>query len=237
VDYDDDNLRDPDEPFIDIALPDHVPLQHDGPNGEWDGHTVIWTETRVNWTGEPAYVEIGADVKCARNLDSTRCGWPGGANRFVVPQAEACNFWAWVADENLNLLNGSTTYSWAVDGLQLVESGEASVDSVEGVRWRLQEVPAGGAQPHVRRRRSLITSWGVHAAHNIGQPGSGGGDGQGSGRHFLGFMSSPSEEVELGGEQITDWFPATVEVSVQYSVGEGGSKSWFRKAAVVGCFQ
>src|SRR5262249_5301507 len=52
VDENDNNTWDPGEPFIDVNQNGHW----DGPNGAWDSDTVIWAETRVTYSSEPAEV-------------------------------------------------------------------------------------------------------------------------------------------------------------------------------------
>lgn len=47
VDVNDDGIWEPGEPFFDV----NNNGVYDGPNGQWDANTVIWTQTRVLYTG------------------------------------------------------------------------------------------------------------------------------------------------------------------------------------------
>jgi hypothetical protein len=237
VDYDDDNIRDPDEPFIDIELPGNVAKEHDGPNGQWDAHTTIWTETRIMWTGAPYAVEFSFNSNCTANAASAVCGFP--RNDYAIAAGVSCSIMAAVRDYRLNLVNCSATYQWIVGGASIMDADLVSVDCVLGIDWQLTHVPAGAAQPNVLRRRTLISGWNTWAMTNVAPNAllpTPLADIPATGRFFNGVLYSSSEPAAPGDDPAA-WHPSTIELGLQWSVGEGAGKSWTRKYPLVGCGQ
>ena len=126
LDYNDNNTREPFEPFIDLAGDDEIPNgEYDGPNEQWDSSTKIWTETRILWTGNPAVDtrtnQFSRAEKNGRPLrGSDLC--PGMGEEFVPFEAR------WM-DENLNILNASATYGG------YVSYGDVNVGTISGVSF------------------------------------------------------------------------------------------------------
>jgi hypothetical protein len=91
VDVNDNGRWDPGEPFVDV---NHNGT-YDGPNGQWDSNTVIWAETRILYTDQPAFASLGAETPplVALALDATE------------------SLKAVFRDENMNPLAASTTYA------------------------------------------------------------------------------------------------------------------------------
>jgi hypothetical protein len=95
VDTNDNGQYDVGEPFIDV----NGNGVYDGPNGKWDSDTVIWAETRVVYTGGPAY---GLAVPGALTVTHPATGTAFSLFDFVF------------TDENLNGLSPSfSTYTVA----------------------------------------------------------------------------------------------------------------------------
>ena len=116
VDYNDNGVRDLDEPFIDVALPEQDDGRsdcpegvtrrsrvgiHDSPNGCWDSAGIIWTQTRILYSGAP-YQDGTQQTTGFLNY-----GLQEDRPRFRLQKLDVQRFKFRVVDENLNLLNSS----------------------------------------------------------------------------------------------------------------------------------
>lgn len=79
VDSNDNGIRDPGEWFDDL----NGDGLYTGPNGHWDANTVLWTETRVLYTGYPAYRQDGAGYELFTRVH--RGGSPPAPTPAVSP--------------------------------------------------------------------------------------------------------------------------------------------------------
>ena len=237
LDYDDDNLRDEDEPFIDIALPGHVQNEHDGPNNHWDANTIIWTETRVMWSGNPSKVDFSIDLACTAQAGAVNCGFPG--NHYKIDAGQTCKVVAVVRDRNLNLVNCSTNYQWVVTGASMLDSDLVSVDCVTGLHWQFVTVPAGAAAPNVLRRRTQISSWGRFTRTAV--------DGRSvapsrledldrTGRFFNTAVASTTEPPAAGDEP-PPYERSTIQLNLSWSTSPAANKSWTTTLQMQGCVQ
>jgi hypothetical protein len=146
VDYNDNGIRDNDpvtglvEPFIDV----NGNGAYDGPNGKWDAKTIIWSETRVLYTGYTQAFPGGLSIpEGTPNLASRFFISPippisSPQPRFSVRAAVAAQpgpppipaqpaitdlVPVYFADQNFNLPTSRTTYATAVDaGAKLTAS-------------------------------------------------------------------------------------------------------------------
>jgi hypothetical protein len=128
VDRNGDGERNPDEPFVDIGEPfvdanDNGEYdvgepfldvnengRYDGPNGTWDAETVLWTETRIVYTGQPAFGAVGGQNVYSRIYDE------GAPPLPTLPATEFGgdrSYEVYFADENFNPLSGLTEYTAA----------------------------------------------------------------------------------------------------------------------------
>jgi hypothetical protein len=105
VDKDDDGVHDPDEMFIDA----NNNMSYDGPNGRWDGDTLIWEVTHMLWTGEAEYA--GAGDCSAQYRYSIVC-----PDTFDIQKGGEQQFDWEVKDINLNPLNSSLLVDFSVTG-------------------------------------------------------------------------------------------------------------------------
>ncbi len=62
VDANDNGKWDPGEWFLDV----NGDAQYTGPNGKWDADTILWTQTRVLYSGAPAYLENAGNLYLSR---------------------------------------------------------------------------------------------------------------------------------------------------------------------------
>ena len=129
VDLNDNGRWDPGEWFLDV----NGNGVYDGPNGKWDSDTIIWTQTRVLYTGFPS------------NLLSTisYSGAPGTLTLHVGPPATMQPVSVQFADEHLNPMSGFTTYSATTATGHLAATlaiSEADMDSL-GMSFRLLYCP------------------------------------------------------------------------------------------------
>ena len=114
VDLDDDGKWSPGEWFLDV----NGDGQYSGPNGRWDADTVIWTQTRVLYTGYPA---TGRDA--SGNEIYSRFFTSGAppaptppAPPFSVragPPPTSVEYGVFLTDQNFNPLTSIATYSVA----------------------------------------------------------------------------------------------------------------------------
>lgn len=231
VDYNDNDKREDDEPFIDIDRAGHQPGAHDGENGVWDGHTIIWTQTRMIWTGHAAYFDFTDDSpsldRCRSGVGDACQGLPAA---FKLPAGGSCAVMARVTDRNLNLLNGSATYSFGVTGAQVVPPPPLpTVHDKLGIGWGKALVPVV-AQPGVSRVRSVISTWGIDGNFQARDPNNVTG-------RFVGPRLRAASDLIVPGEEAPDWVLATVTLDVRYSTGAGGSASWIAHSTIAGCTQ
>lgn len=237
VDMDDDNLRDDDEQFIDINLPGHIQQEHDGPNGQWDANTIIWTETRIVASGRPSQVDASWETSCTSPL--VGCGLGGESLR--VDASDSCNIVAAVRDDRLNLVNCSTQYQWVVSGATLADSELATVDCIRtGILWEFILVPAGAGQPDVWRRRTIIRGWGEYVRTTVPDNANVPTDltdlSLRSGRYFdasvLSTTAPPGPQ-----EDPLPHLPLTIQLNLTYSTGPGGGTTWVNQTQWAGCAQ
>jgi hypothetical protein len=103
VDANDDGIWEPPEPFQDLNE-DGV---WTGPNGVWDADTVLWTQTRIVYTGQPAFLQSGGQELYSRLYDQ-------GQPPFATPPAAPFNgnrvYGVYFADENFNPLSALAKY-------------------------------------------------------------------------------------------------------------------------------
>jgi hypothetical protein len=116
VDANDNGKWDPGEWWLDVDGNG----SYTGPNGKWDADTIIWTQTRVVYTGLPTFAVDGS----SRNT-LTRIYEFGGATPpaptpaatpfsvHLVPPATSALYGVFFTDALLNPLDPSTAYSVA----------------------------------------------------------------------------------------------------------------------------
>ena len=236
LDYDDNNLRGADEPFIDIDLQGNVLRQHDGPNNQWDGATIIWTETRVMWTGAPYDVQFAIDLRCTDRANSVDCGF-GDNNHYKIDAGQSCAAVAVVRDQNLNLVNCTTSYQWTASGGTLVDPDLANVDCVTGLGWGFLSVPSG--TPNVTRRRTRIGHWGEFTDTRVGANAASPSrlaDLDRTGMFFDTSLVSTTAPAEAGGEELP-YDRSTLELDLTWSTAPGAGQSWTRSWQLRGCIQ
>jgi hypothetical protein len=132
VDYNDNGLRDANEPFIDT----NGNQAYDGPNGQWDARTIIWSQTRVLYTGYTQAASDGTNNLASRFFDfpgpplppeptppatpffvyATKTGTP------TIP-ASSWNLPVYFADGNFNLPAARTTYAVSKDSGATLSAG------------------------------------------------------------------------------------------------------------------
>ena len=100
IDADDNGIFTPGEQFLDA----NGNSAYDGPNGQWDGDTIIWTATWMVWSG---HYQPGA----ACGPYSALC-----PDTFNIPKGSTQSFTWKVTDFNLNPLNETLNVSMSVDG-------------------------------------------------------------------------------------------------------------------------
>ena len=111
VDANDNGLHDPSEQFVDT----NTNNAYNGPNGVWDANTVIWTETRVLYSGYSAvYSDATASLSRFYDDPGTAPPRPGSATSLVVPAMGSTTVSARFMDENLNYPAQATTYACTV---------------------------------------------------------------------------------------------------------------------------
>jgi hypothetical protein len=136
VDVDHNGQYDAGEPFVDLGEP-YVDANdngkwdagewfldvngdgsYTGPNGKWDANTVLWAQTRVVYTGYPAFGNDGAGNELFSRLSSS--GAPpaptAAAQPFSVvagPPSTSTSYGVFWTDRNLNPLSAFTTYDIA----------------------------------------------------------------------------------------------------------------------------
>jgi hypothetical protein len=104
VDADDDGVRDDSEPFQDV----NEDFVYTGPNGQWDADTILWTETRIVYTGQPVLGELYSRIWDVPTSS------PAIPPDFTPPAPEFTGshiYEVYFADENFNPLSGLTKYA------------------------------------------------------------------------------------------------------------------------------
>ncbi len=118
VDANDNGKWDPGEWYLDV----NGDGQYTGPNGKWDADTVIWTQTRVVYTGLPAFATDGFGNTLTRIYDLVAPPAPTPpaptppATLFSVsagPPPSTEFYGVFFTDALLNPLDPATTYSAA----------------------------------------------------------------------------------------------------------------------------
>ncbi len=94
VDVNDDGIWEVGEPFFDV----NNNGVYDGPNGQWDGNTVVWTQTRVLYTGFGVHNTVNPAGTITVNSST-----PGPA----IPKTAVVSF----SDENLNPVTPYAVYA------------------------------------------------------------------------------------------------------------------------------
>ena len=116
VDYNDNNVRDFDEPYLDV----NTSGSWNGPNGQWDADTTIWATTRVNYTGYPAAAaNLAGENVLARWLNNSAIGLLPGPTPPATPfnlqvgqnPAASTTRAVYFTDENMNPISHRATYS------------------------------------------------------------------------------------------------------------------------------
>jgi hypothetical protein len=127
VDYDDDNTRDPDEPFIDS----NTDGEWNDVNGVWDGNTKIWTQTVVVYSGMMA---VGTEPGTGQDLFSRWMSNLSDVATFPLPTGPA------TFSYHLDPLNGPDTtlvYVGATDGNFNWLAGESA--SADGAFYDIRD--------------------------------------------------------------------------------------------------
>lgn len=119
VDLNDNGIWDNNEPFVDVNG-NHT---YDGPNGKWDAQTLIWSETRVLYTGYTQWAQVGPNNVASRFYKSPVPPTPSPQPTFSVLAAQAgpppvpatSDFIpVYFTDENFNLPTSRTAYATSV---------------------------------------------------------------------------------------------------------------------------
>lgn len=112
LDVDDDGRRDREEWYLDA----NGDGSYTGPNGQWDSDTVLWTETRVLFTGHPMFASDGYGRELFTRLYGDELGVPPAptdpAPSFDVhagPPPTVETYDVFFADQHLNPLSGAFT--------------------------------------------------------------------------------------------------------------------------------
>jgi hypothetical protein len=110
VDIDDNGVRDLGEWFLDVDDGG----AYDGPNGKWDADTILWTQTRLLYTGYPERLVVGGNELFSRFYETGTPPLPTPlAQPFSVnaepPTSDRYGFF--FTDQNLNPLTSSTSYT------------------------------------------------------------------------------------------------------------------------------
>ncbi len=197
VDGDDDGVRGAAEPFLDFDLPGNEPGRHDGPNGRWDGRTIIWTETRQVWTGAPDLEASSPVFSGCEPPEGVDCGVPDPV--YALHLGRPCGLAARIADGNLNCVSGASV-ELALDGGSIVSPFPLpQVHDSLCMGWELRHVDAGDDPP----RRLRLPSF----------------------RHFAGGRTIwawlVSDEDAEPGAGPRGWRPSTLVLRVRWPAGPG----------------
>jgi hypothetical protein len=112
VDANDNGKWDPGEWFLDV----NGDGQYTGPNGKWDADTIIWSQTRVVYTGLPFFAKDASGMNLLTRIydvgappSPTPDATPISVN--VGPPATTAFYGVFFTDALLNPLDPSTTYA------------------------------------------------------------------------------------------------------------------------------
>ncbi len=130
------------------------PVDGGGPNGRWDGDTVIWTETRLAWTGAPDLDASQPVLRGCEPPEGVDCGVQEPVYALHVDRP--CLLGAHIADSNLNCVSGASC-ELALEGGALVPPHPVpAVHDSLCMDWRLQRV----ADPEHPLREQRVPSFG-----------------------------------------------------------------------------
>jgi hypothetical protein len=122
IDANDSGQRDPGETFVDV----NGTGSYDGPNGVWDANTVIWTETRVLYSGAPK-------VASASGLDQFSRTYLGGLPPTPTPTpsltvvgatgtSTSQDFGLFFTDGNFNAIGSAADYTLGTAGAAAISA-------------------------------------------------------------------------------------------------------------------
>jgi len=114
VDSNDSNDHDSGEEFMDLSSNGNAGnARYDGPNGEWDNLTSIWTVTHVLLTGDPVYFDTAGIEDSQPQTAAIGHSFAGNPHAEYAGEGTSA-LSTWWLDKNLNLLNSSTRFSFEV---------------------------------------------------------------------------------------------------------------------------
>lgn len=136
VDANDNGQWDPGEWYLDV----NGNGRYDGPNGKWDADAVIWTQTRVLYTGLPAVIlDSSGDLELSGFYAGTPAPPPAPFLVHAGPPPTTASYPFFLRDDRLNPMTTSATYALSalIGNVTTALAGPYDTSNLVGDSFRL----------------------------------------------------------------------------------------------------